>query len=40
MALQAEPVAAAGFRYAKAPKGLSFWNVLKVADGHTGKHMA
>jgi 7,8-dihydro-6-hydroxymethylpterin dimethyltransferase len=39
MALQASLSLLRNFRYAKAPKGLSFWNVLKVADGHTGKHM-
>jgi uncharacterized radical SAM superfamily Fe-S cluster-containing enzyme len=39
MALQAMLSLVRNFRYAKAPKGLRFWQALKVADGHTGKHM-
>ena len=39
MALQAILSLVRNFRYAKAPRGLEFWNLLKVADGHTGKHM-
>jgi len=27
------------YRYGKAPAGLGFWNMLRVADGHTGRHM-
>ena len=38
MAAQAMLSLVRNFRYAKAPRGLSFWRVLKVADGHTGKH--
>jgi len=26
-------------RYSAAPPGLGFWNMLKVIDGHTGRHM-
>jgi hypothetical protein len=39
MALQAVLSLLRNFRYGKAPKGLSFWTMLKVADGHTGKHI-
>ena len=39
MALQAMLSLVRNFRYAKAPAGLRFWQALKVADGHTGKHM-
>jgi uncharacterized radical SAM superfamily Fe-S cluster-containing enzyme len=27
------------YRARSAPKGLGFWKMLKVADGHTGRHM-
>ena len=27
------------FRFATAPKGLGFWQMLRVVDGHTGRHM-
>jgi len=27
------------YRFSKAPEGLGFWNILKVIDGHTGRHM-
>ena len=27
------------FRYSAAPAGLGFWKMLKVMDGHTGRHM-
>ena len=39
MALQAVLSLMRNFRYDKAPRGLRFRNLLKVADGHTGKHM-
>jgi uncharacterized radical SAM superfamily Fe-S cluster-containing enzyme len=39
MALQAVLSLVRNFRYAKAPTGLRFWNLVKIADGHTGKHM-
>ena len=39
MAIQAMLSLVRNFRYARAPKGLQFWNLLKIADGHTGKHM-
>ncbi len=27
------------FRFATAPDGLGFWQMLRVVDGHTGRHM-
>jgi uncharacterized radical SAM superfamily Fe-S cluster-containing enzyme len=27
------------YRFSRAPRGLGFWNILKVIDGHTGRHM-
>ena len=39
MALQAVLSLMRNFRYSRAPKGLRFWQALKIADGHTGKHM-
>ena len=39
MALQAVLSLVRNFRYDKAPRSLRFRNLLKVADGHTGKHM-
>jgi hypothetical protein len=39
MALQAMLSLVRNFRYAKAPEGLSFWSLLKVADGHTGRNI-
>ncbi len=27
------------FRFATAPAGLGFWQMLRVVDGHTGRHM-
>jgi hypothetical protein len=39
MALQAVLSLVRNFRYSRAPRGLRFWQALKIADGHTGKHM-
>jgi uncharacterized radical SAM superfamily Fe-S cluster-containing enzyme len=39
MALQAMLSLIRNFRYGRAPRGLSFWRMLKIADGHTGHHM-
>jgi len=39
MALQAILALLRNFRYGRAPKGLGFWQMLKIADGHTGHHM-
>jgi uncharacterized radical SAM superfamily Fe-S cluster-containing enzyme len=39
MAFQAILSFVRNFRYRQAPKGLSFWRMLKIADGHTGHHM-
>jgi hypothetical protein len=39
MALQAVLALVRNFRYGRAPKGLSFWRMLKIADGHTGHRM-
>jgi uncharacterized radical SAM superfamily Fe-S cluster-containing enzyme len=39
MALQAVLSLVRNFRYANAPAGLKFRNLLKIADGHTGKHI-
>jgi hypothetical protein len=39
MALQAILSLVRNFRYAHAPEGLRFRHLVKIADGHTGKHM-
>jgi len=39
MALQGVLALLRNFRYGNAPRGLGFWNMLRVADGHTGRHM-
>jgi uncharacterized radical SAM superfamily Fe-S cluster-containing enzyme len=39
MALQAILALLRNFRYGRAPHGLGFWRMLKIADGHTGHHM-
>ncbi|WP_291990023.1 radical SAM protein [Luteitalea sp.] len=39
MALQAVLALLRNFRYGRAPGGLGFWQMLQVADGHTGKRM-
>jgi uncharacterized radical SAM superfamily Fe-S cluster-containing enzyme len=39
MALQAILALVRNFRYGRAPQGLSFWRMLKIADGHTGHLM-
>jgi uncharacterized radical SAM superfamily Fe-S cluster-containing enzyme len=39
MALQAILSLVRNFRYERAPEGLRFGSLLKVADGHTGRHM-
>jgi uncharacterized radical SAM superfamily Fe-S cluster-containing enzyme len=39
MAAQAVLAIMRNYRPRTAPKGMGFWTILKVADGHTGRHM-